>query len=72
MYWYVSHVIVCILQFQCCLHSGYLHLDIDECFEEVHTCLSDDNRKCNNTYGGFECICDNGYEEDSNGTCIGE
>ena len=46
--------------------------DIDECFEEDHNCLSEDYRKCNNTVGGFECVCDNGYEENSNGTCVGK
>ncbi len=46
--------------------------DIDECFEEIHNCFSEPNRKCNNTIGEFECICDDGYKENSSGICIGE
>ena len=52
-----------------------LHLfvsDIDECFEEPGSCLSEDNRKCKNTNGSFECICADGYEEDSSGACVGK
>ena len=54
-----------------CLYNDTIS-DIDECFEETHNCSSVDNRKCNNTIGGYECICDNGYEENINGTCVGK
>ena len=47
-------------------------LDIDECSEGVDNCSSVDNRKCNNTNGGFECVCEYGYEENSSGTCVGK
>ena len=46
--------------------------DVDECFEGIHNCSSRDKRKCNNTRGGFKCVCDDGYEENGNGTCVGK
>lgn len=49
-----------------------LSTDINECEVGRHNCLSENNRTCNNTNGGFECICSDGYEEDSNGRCMGE
>ena len=46
--------------------------DVDECFEELDNCSTQDNRICKNTIGEFDCICDDGYEENGNGMCIGE
>ena len=46
--------------------------DVDECFEGVHNCYSEDKRKCNNTIGDFECVCIDGYQENSSGICVGE
>ncbi|XP_038063726.1 neurogenic locus notch homolog protein 1-like isoform X3 [Patiria miniata] len=34
-------------------------LDIDECFELTDRC--DENSRCNNTAGNYECICDEAY-----------
>ena len=33
--------------------------DIDECESNTHNC--DVNAKCNNTYGNYSCICNEGY-----------
>ena len=51
-----------------CVHIS----DIDECSEGAHNCSIEHNRKCNNKIGEFECVCDDGYEENSSGMCIGE
>ena len=36
-----------------------LPLDIDECTESSHTCVT--NSLCGNTDPGFTCTCDEGY-----------
>jgi hypothetical protein len=44
-------------------------LDIDECEPAMHEC--DGNATCNNTRGGYNCSCDNGFS--GNGyDCEGE
>ena len=62
----ISLILVMIMNL--CVHIS----DIDECSEGVHNCSIEHNRKCNNTIGEFECVCDDGYEENSSGMCIGE
>ena len=46
-----------------------LFLDIDECSTGNHSCHPD--AICNNTDGGFDCTCKDGYEGDGT-TCAGE
>ena len=43
-------------------------VDIDECNEGGHTCKLD-NGSCENTVGSFNCLCDQGYEMQTDGTC---
>ena len=47
-------------------------VDVDECATNLHNCSNEENRKCNNTYGGFNCVCADGYEEDSSQRCVGK
>ena len=55
-----------------CLVLLYLiciHIDINECEENIHICGL---HGCNNTNGSYECICNNGYELDDTGkACTG-
>lgn len=45
-----------------------LFLDLNECTTGSHNC----DHKCNNTFGGFECSCYDGFVLSSNqATCIG-
>ena len=44
--------------------------DIDECERDIDDC--GEHRICNNTHGGYECLCRRGYEDDNNGSCIGK
>ena len=37
-------------------------LDIDECELQTDNCAAD--AKCNNTQGGFECICNPGFMDE--------
>ena len=46
-----------------------LSLDINECITGTYVC-EDGNSDCNNTIGGYECVCNDGYEA-INGSCIG-
>lgn len=34
-------------------------LDVDECQEWTFNC-TDDSQKCENTYGSYKCVCDEG------------
>ena len=47
------------------------NLDINECYEETHNCLLEENRKCSNTIGQFDCVCSDGYMENDAGVCTG-
>ncbi|PVD35905.1 hypothetical protein C0Q70_02874 [Pomacea canaliculata] len=42
--------------------------DIDECTTNTYNC-SDPHETCNNTVGGYDCICVDGYQKDSSGIC---
>ncbi|MEM7572752.1 MAG: HYR domain-containing protein [Bacteroidota bacterium] len=42
--------------------------DIDECSEGTANCPP--NSFCVNTNGGFECQCNDGYQDDGNGNCV--
>lgn len=48
----------------------YCENDIDECYSGTHDCPAP-NAKCENTYGGYNCICRNmiNYYVSENGTC---
>ncbi|XP_025082479.1 platelet endothelial aggregation receptor 1-like [Pomacea canaliculata] len=43
--------------------------DIDECVKNTHNC-SGQNEMCNNTAGGFDCVCVDGYQRSASGICI--
>ena len=43
--------------------------DIDECTTETHECPL--KSTCDNNDGGFECICDPGYQKNVDDKCIG-
>ena len=38
----------------------FTHADINECDIGIHTCV---NAMCNNTDGGFNCICNDGFRK---------
>ncbi|PVD35911.1 hypothetical protein C0Q70_02880 [Pomacea canaliculata] len=42
--------------------------DVDECVTDALSC-SDPHDTCSNMAGGFTCVCDDGYERDSDNTC---
>ena len=46
--------------------------DIDECSSSsLHNCTNNAGAVCENTIGGFRCVCENGFA--GNGTtCVGE
>ena len=43
--------------------------DVDECEKTASVCGA--NSTCNNTYGGFTCGCEDGFEM-VGGSCLGE
>ena len=49
-----------------CVHF----LDTNECDEGTHDCGN--HSWCNNTVGGYECVCDDGYIQLEDGNCISE
>jgi len=42
--------------------------DIDECLERKHGCTP--HSTCNNTDGGYDCVCDSGYRAKGS-LCVG-
>ena len=53
------------------MHRAPNSADVNECENStLFTCEKFSN--CNNTDGGFECICLEGYFENDNGFCEGE
>ena len=47
--------------------------DIDECASDnLNDCSDTDHTVCQNTDGGFTCVCQEGFETDSNDVCIGK
>ena len=60
--------------FECACAEGYNATtnEILDCVD-VNECLAapcGKNTTCSNFLGGYECICDQGYESDQNGRCI--
>lgn len=50
-----------------CMYEFFL--DLDECLNGTHDC----EHQCNNTYGGYECSCNEGYVLHPNqASCIGK
>lgn len=45
--------------------------DIDECQTAVETNICPENTDCINQPGGYQCVCQNGYKENSFGQCEG-
>ena len=45
-------------------------IDINECIWNAHTCSY--NEDCVNEIGNFSCLCKNGFELQSNGSCGGK
>ena len=43
-----------------------IYTDIDECESEIFRCPKD--AVCNNTNGGYDCVCKPGYHKVNNGT----
>merc|ERR1719498_215014 len=41
--------------------------DINECEENIHNCPP--HSHCRNTFGGYNCICKDGYEKNEDGHC---
>lgn len=48
----------------------FLHIDVDECEDIKNKCAV--NGHCENTLGGYRCVCDNGYEGDGINHCTGD
>lgn len=55
-----------------CIHTDYMHSDIDECLEAAlvsnNLCETDKNTQCVNSEGSYTCKCVSGYTRE-NGTC---
>ncbi|XP_076821613.1 uncharacterized protein LOC143468345 isoform X3 [Clavelina lepadiformis] len=47
-------------------HASYRQTDIDECITNTHNC--DDTATCENTDGGYKCVCEAGFFWNGN-TC---
>lgn len=47
--------------------------DIDECLDSaLNNCSSSRHEGCNNTQGGFNCVCNEGFKSDElSGSCEG-
>ena len=45
--------------------------DIDECADDATNNCDADKMLCENTVGGYECDCEDGYRLEENGTCAG-
>lgn len=69
MQFFFRFVQFCKKQFTFCSY-----LDVDECAEEIHSCLKD-TEECRNTEGAYECDvkCGKGFTYNVNfGTCTGK
>lgn len=63
----VGEVVVYVNAHKCRV-AIFLSADIDECLQNNGGC----DHTCTNTFGSFECSCDQGYDLDENGlTCQG-
>ena len=50
----------------------FISLDINECETTgFRSCNLTERKVCNNTFGGFECICQPGYNSSVDEICIG-
>ena len=48
----------------------FLATDFNECENNASECS--ENSYCNNTIGGYECLCNDGFEFGINDRCIGK
>ncbi|CAL1542064.1 unnamed protein product, partial [Lymnaea stagnalis] len=39
-------------------------IDIDECSEAIHGCNSGNHQACENSIGGYQCVCQTGYTKE--------
>ena len=47
--------------------------DIDECASDnLNNCSDTTHTVCQNTDGGFTCVCQDGFRKDGKGVCIGK
>lgn len=47
-----------------------MHSDVDECSTGDHACQ--DHSTCEDTEGGYNCDCNEGFRRDGNQRCIGK
>ena len=47
-----------------------LAADFNECENNASEC--GENKYCNNTIEGYECLCNDGFEKNENDSCIGK
>ena len=68
---YRLHVIIQYILAKYFKYDLFMYTDFDECGNETDDC--DSNANCDNTYGGYNCTCYDGYEGDGLvGDCNGE
>ena len=61
-------------KYQCIngMNSLILSTDIDECSVGSHNCKAELEEVCNNTVGGFECVCPEGFHRaNKSSMCLG-
>lgn len=52
------------------IYNNVVILDINECERDLIEC--EFGEKCENYDGGARCICGDGFQQDSNGKCVGQ
>ena len=46
--------------------------DINECEIDLDICSNSSNRVCEDTPGSYMCVCEEGFQEDTDGKCVGK